>query len=266
MRLNSLACLALAAAPLAACAPAAAQQPVPPQPVPLPSAPAPRGPSVITSGRGETKVAPDRATVTVTVETHGATAAAAAAENARQQTSTISALRAAGLEAKDVSTAGYSVTPEYQYGPNTKPKVTGYAARNTITAEVKRIDQVGKVIDAALAGGANLIGGVQFSASNTDEARRTALAKAVQQACLDAGAMAKAVGASAGEALELSSQLYEAPPRPLMEVGMMQARAAAADVPTPINPGDFTVTATVVARWPLQYGGGTAQDAVARCQ
>jgi uncharacterized protein YggE len=249
----------LAASSLAACA-LPAQQPVPPVAAPTVS-PAER-PSVITTGRGETKIAPDRATVMVTVETHGATAAAAAAENARQQTATIAALREAGLEQRDISTTGYSVNPEYVYGPNTKPRVTGYTARNTVNAEVKRIADVGKVIDAALKGGANQIGGVQFSASNVDDARRTALALAVQQACLDAAAMAKSVGAVAGQAVELSTQLYQ-PPRPLMEAGMVQAARVAADVPTPINPGDFTVTATVTARWPLTYGGG---GVAAKCQ
>jgi uncharacterized protein len=264
MRSSSLARLVLAAAPLAAaCATgAAAQQPVPPTAVPVALPP-----SVVTTGHGETKVAPDRATVSVTVETRGATAAAAATENARQQTATIAALRAAGLDAKDISTSGYSVSPDYEYAPNTKPRITGYAARNTITAEVKRIDQVGKIIDAAIAGGANQIGGVQFYASNTDDARRTALGLAVRQACLDAVAMAKAVGARAGQPIEVSTQLYQ-PPRPLMEMPMAQlSRAgAAADVPTPINPGDFTVMATVVTRWPLEFDKSTATASLARCE
>jgi uncharacterized protein YggE len=218
-------------------------------------------PQLVTSGRGETRIAPDRATVTVTVVTQAATAAAAGAANARQTTSTTAALRAAGLAPEDISTMGYSVNPDYQYAPNTKPKITGYTARNTVRAEVKRIDQTGKVIDAALAGGANEIGGVEFRASNVDAARRESLAKAVALACGDAAAMARAVGANAGQAIELST-MFEAPPRPMMEVQMMSARAAQADVPTPITPGEFVVAATVTARWPLLYGAGTP----ARCQ
>ena len=218
-------------------------------------------PQLVTSGRGETRVAPDRATVTVTVVTQAATAAAAAAANARQTTSTTAALRAAGLAPDQISTMGYSVNPDYQYGPNTKPKITGYTARNTVRAEVKRIDQTGKIIDAALAGGANEIGGVQFSVSTEDAARRESLAKAVAIACGDAAAMARAVGATAGQPIELSTN-FEGPPRPMMEVQMMSARAASADVPTPITPGEFVVAATVTARWPLLYGGGTS----AKCQ
>ena len=246
---------ALAAASLAAAGTLQAQQQ--PAQLVLP----PQTPQIVTSGRGESRIAPDRATVMVTVETRATTAAAAASQNARQTTSTLSALRAAGLAAEDLSTMGYTVNPEYQYGPNTKPKITGYTARNTVRAEVKKIDQTGKIIDAALAGGANQIGGVQFSASNEDGARHDALAKAVALACGDAVAMARAVGATAGQPLELSTG-FEAPPRPMMDVQMMSAQRAAADVPTPINPGEFTVAATVTARWPLLYGGGTP----AKCQ
>ena len=260
-RLVAVLATAAGGALFTACRPLAAQQPPPGQPPVQVVFPSPT-PQVVTTGRGESRVAPDRATIMVTVETHAATAAAAASENARQTTATLAALRRAGLAEGDLSTMGYTVNPEYQYGPNTKPRVTGYVARNTVRAEVKRIDQVGPTIDAAIAGGANTIGGVQFYASNVDEARRRALAEAVGKACGDAVAMARSVGAAAGQAVELSTQ-FEPVPRPMMEMAMAQTRAAA-DVPTPINPGEFTVTAIVHARWPLLYGASPAN--VAKCQ
>jgi uncharacterized protein YggE len=245
----------LATASLAAAGALGAQQP--PTQLVLPA----QTPQIVTSGRGETRIAPDRATVTVTVVTQAATAAAAGAANARQTTSTTAALRAAGLAPEDISTMGYTVNPDYQYAPNAKPKITGYTARNTVRADVKRIDQTGKVIDAALAGGANEIGGVEFRASNVDAARRESLAKAVALACGDASAMARAVGATAGQAIELST-MFEAPPRPMMELQMARVASAQADVPTPITPGEFVVAASVTARWPLLYGAGTP----AKCQ
>ena len=253
MRLLLVAAAVAATTSLAAGTLAAQQQPQ----IVIPSP----NPQVVTMGRGETRIPPDRATILVTVETRANTAAAAGAENARQTTAALAALRAAGLAADDLSTIGYSVNPEYQYGPNTRPKITGYTARNTVRAEVKKIDQVGRLIDAALAGGANQIGGVQFHASSVDAARRDALAKAIALACGDAAAMARSAGAIAGQPLELSTQFSE-PPRPMMEMAM--AQRAAADVPTPINPGEFTVTAMVVARWPLLYGASPAN--VAKCQ
>ena len=67
--------LVLAAATSVASTVAGAQQQV------VPIAPPP--PSVVAMGQSEIKVTPDRATVMVSVETRGKTAAAAGAENAR---------------------------------------------------------------------------------------------------------------------------------------------------------------------------------------
>jgi uncharacterized protein YggE len=72
---------------------------------------APPPPQVVATGQGEVKVTPDRATVMVTVETRGKTAAAAGAENARITRVTLDALRAQRLPNEQLSTADYSVYP-----------------------------------------------------------------------------------------------------------------------------------------------------------
>ena len=243
MRFLPVALLALAAAPLGA------QQ----QPVLI----APPVPSIIASGRGEVKVTPDRATVHVVVETRGKTAASAAAENARIVRVTLDALRAQGLTNEQLGTADYNVYPEQNYDERTRRAIiTGYVARNSVRAEVRRIEKVGDVIDAALAGGANTIGGVHFWSSSLENARRTALEQAVASSCRDAAAMARGTGLTLGQPLEISSvQSYMPPPMP-----MMQARAPAADmaegVPTQINPGEQSLVVSITARWALNTSGG----------
>src|SRR5687768_12182026 len=169
--LGTIAALALLAAPLAA-----QQQPATP-PVP----------QIITNGEGEAQVTPDRARVHIAVETRGATAGAAASENARIQRAVLDRLRALGLPAERLTTMGYSVHPEYsqrdrQGNPVQEPRVTGYVARNTIRADVHNMAQVGTVIDAALAAGANRLGGLDMYSSREDDVRREALANAVRAA------------------------------------------------------------------------------------
>lgn len=234
-----------------------AQQPGMPMPMQPP-------PALVSSGHGETRIAPDRATVIVAVETRAATAAAAGAENARISKATMANLRAAGLTEKDqLTTAGYSVTPEYRYLPNETPKVTGYVARNTIRAEVRRIGDTGKVIDAALGGGATTIAGVQFTASNVDEARRSSISLAVAQACRDADAMAHAAGVQLGKPIELTTNTMVPGPRPMADFAM--ARAAKAEVEqTQLDPGEIVVVADVMARWGMLRDGQNAQNANAQ--
>ena len=237
-----LALLAALAAPLAA-------QVVPSQPPP----------QVVTNAIGESKVTPDRATVFIAVESRAKTAAEAAAENATTQTRVIAALRAQGLGADQITTVGYSVSPEYRYPrEGGTPTVVNYVARNTVRAEIRRIDQVGKVIDASLGAGANRIAGVHFFASNQDEVRRAALTDAVAQACSDALAMARAAGGTIAEPIEITSHFME---RPMMmdQMARVAAAAAGAAAPvTPIEPGEFTVRAQVMGRWRFTTEAGPA--------
>jgi uncharacterized protein YggE len=202
-------------------------------------------PQVVVSGVGEARVTPDRATIMVGVQSRAATAAAAAADNARRQKAILDTLRALGLSNDQLSTANYNVAPEMVY-PQTggsTPRVTGYTVTNTVRADVRRLDEVGRVIDAALAKGANEVSSLQFYSSKADSARRSALAAAVADARLDAEVLAKAAGGSLGNLLELSTS--EAPVRPMM----VSMRAMPAAEKTPIEPGQQTISATVTARW-----------------
>jgi uncharacterized protein YggE len=205
---------------------------------------APLPPHIVTSGEGQTRVTPDRATVLIGVQTRSLTAAAAAADNARRQKSVLDTLKALGIPTEQLATQNYSVTPEMKYDPNgtIPPKVTGYTVSNTVRVELIKIDQVGSVIDASLAKGANNIAGIQFGVSNIAEVRRLALADAVRSARADAEVLAKTSGGTLGQLIEMTSSTPSY--RPVM--AQMEMRAAVA---TPIEAGEQVVTASVTATW-----------------
>jgi uncharacterized protein len=207
----------------------------------------PPRPQIMTTGHGEAHIAPDRATVLISVETRGATAAAAGTDNATRQRATMDALRALGLQKSQLSTAGYNVQPEYNYSNPKLPRITDYVARNTVRAELRQLDQVGRAIDTALAAGATTIAGVQFWASNVDSARRVAIAAAVSQARDDADVMARAAGGTLGPLIELSGSPQMPGPRPIPVMRAMSAEAGPA--PTSIEAGDLTITVDVTGRW-----------------
>lgn len=204
-------------------------------------------PQISVAARGEIRVAPDRATIQISVQTRAPTAAAAASENANKQKAVFDALRALGLDADQLSTINYNVYPEQRYEPNKEPVVVAYNVTNTLLVDVRKLSQVGPVIDAALAKGANMITSLQFYASNTDEARRSAIASAVRKARLDAESAAAAAGGSIGGLLEVSVGAYYAPPpRPMV---MARATVAGGQADTPISPGDQTLSVDVNTRW-----------------
>jgi uncharacterized protein YggE len=205
-------------------------------------------PSLVTSGQAEGKVTPDRVSVLVNVQTRATTAAAAAAENASRTRAVLDALTRLGLSRDQLSTEGYTAYPEMNYDrPGNTPKVTGYVVTNSVRAESKRVDQAGAIIDAALGAGANIINALSFYASSIEEARREAIGAAVANARADAEAMAQAAGGRLGALLELSTQGPTIPPRPMFDLAA-RGKVAMAE-PTPINPGQQTVTVFVTARW-----------------
>ncbi|MEO7964273.1 MAG: SIMPL domain-containing protein [Gemmatimonadaceae bacterium] len=213
--------------------------------------PMPMRPALTTSGQGEAKVTPDRASVMVNVQTRALTAAAAAADNATRTRAVLDAIGKLGLAKDQLSTEGYSVYPEMRYDKDGgSPKVAAYVVTNTVRAETKRPEQAGAIVDAALTAGANMINGLSFYASSIDEARRQAITAAVASARADAEAMARAAGGSLGELLDLSTGGPTIPPRPMYDVSMMRGKVASMQAEaTPVNPGQQTVTVFVTARW-----------------
>ena len=233
---------------LMAAAPLAAQQSAQPLPAQL-------GPDIITSATGEARVTPDRAQVLIGVQTRSATAAQAGADNARKTRAVIDAVKARGIPAAQIATSEYNLYPEYDPQPREgpqAPQVIGYVANNTLRIEVRQLDQVGSIIDAALAAGANMVNTIQFFASNVDAARRSALGEAVSRARGDAEALARAAGGSLGPLLELNTQSQ--PVRPVYAAERMM-RLGAADAQTPIEAGQQTLSVWVSGRWAFLPGG-----------
>jgi len=205
-------------------------------------------PQIAVTGRGEVKVSPDRATIQVSVQTRAASAAAAAAENATKQQSVLAALRTLGLANDQLSTINYNVYPEQRYEQGKEPVIVAYNVTNTILVDVRKLSQVGPVIDAALSHGANMIASLQFYASNTETARRSAIATAIEKARADAEAAAKAAHGSLGSLLEINVGAYSPPPPRPMMMARVAGGVAQMDS-TPINPGEETLSVEVSTRW-----------------
>jgi uncharacterized protein YggE len=203
-------------------------------------------PQIITVGQGEVRVVPDRATVTVGVQSRAGTAAEASAINARKQKAVTEAIRAKGVAQDQIATSGFGVQPEMKYDkPGSPPTVVGYLVTNLVTVQLQQTDKAGPVIDASIAAGADEIQSLAFSISNPDSARRAAIAIAVSRAKGDAEAAAKAAGGALGTMLELTVGEFEIPaPRPMAFAARMKESPA-----TPIEAGMEPVRASVTVRW-----------------
>jgi len=225
------ACSTILAAPLAAQSPQRTEDP----------------PEIETVGTGERRVAPDRATVHLLIETKNPAAANAAALNARAVQAVRDTLRRLGLDSA-ITTASYNVGPDYEQPRPTDegPRRAGYAARTVLRVVLSRIDQTGRVIDAGLARGATGVEGVMFEASTSEHARREAIAEAARAARRDAEALARALGGRIGPLIASSTVAGNDPRR--MNV-MMSVREGYAGSATEVTPNEIVVRAGVSTRW-----------------
>ncbi len=191
------------------------------------------------TGTGTVSAAPEQAVLFLAVQTQAASAAQATADNAAAMTAVVQALTSIGVDKNSIQTTSYTLTPIYENKPDqsTPSKIIGYAARNAIQVTLTDLGMVGKVLDAAIAGGANDVQGVMFTLSSTTLAtlQKQALALAVK----DADGQAKAVASSLG--ISIIGPISVAPGYVFQP---NYQRYAAASQPTPIEPGSLQVTAT----------------------
>lgn len=197
---------------------------------------------------GSSETRPDMAIVNLGVTTEGQTAAAALAENARRMTALTAALRRAGIAERDIQTSNVSVYPQQVYGEGQAPRITGYQANNSVTVKVRRIDNTGRVIDAAVGAGGNTVNGVSFTHADPDAqldvARRDAIAEARRRAEL----YASALGMRVNRIVSVSEGGGYAPPMPVA-LERFQAQDAAA---TPVSPGEIETRVSVNVMFELR--------------
>ncbi|HEY1143779.1 MAG TPA: SIMPL domain-containing protein [Sphingomicrobium sp.] len=225
------------------------------------------------SAEGRSRRVPDLASFNVGVVTTGTTAAEALTANSRQMDSVIQALKRAGITDRDIQTSAVTLQPRYSnpdrdaqilarqtgqpYVPsNEPPRIIGYEGRNTVQVRVRKLGEMGKIIDTLTRVGANEINGPNFSIDEPkaaeDEARLEAIKNGRERAELYARAagmrVARILSISEGggyypvqQSIVVSGSAYAPPPPP----------PPAPERDAPVAPGELTVGANVSMQFEL---------------
>ena len=199
---------------------------------------------ITVQGVGKVTLTPDLATISLGVQTQASKASAAQALASGAMTKIIAAIKGLGVADKDLETQWVSLAPQYTYSANgsTPPKVVGYQANQSLTIKVRKIDDSGAVIDAAITAGATQVGGISFSVSDPAAATTQARTAAVADAKSRAKALADAAGVSLGSAISITETSAPAVvPYPYAD----KAGALAGGVSTPIQVGTTEVEVDV---------------------
>ena len=202
--------------------------------------------TISTSATGEVYATPDRANIYLGVQTQNADVVVAQQENAQIMNRVVDSIMATGVPKENIKTSGYSVYPVYDQSSNLfGQKVKYYQVTNTVQVTLTDVEKTGEVIDAAIASGANQVQNIAFSLSPEKEQslRAEVLSEAVNRTRADADAVAAALEVTIIGVQDATVGGYYPP------VMYKSVSAGAADmtspVPTPVEPGQVTVSATV---------------------
>ncbi|MBN9005726.1 MAG: SIMPL domain-containing protein [Rhizobiales bacterium] len=204
-------------------------------------------PTISVTGEATISAPPDLARIEAGVTTDAKTAHDASNANDDAMGKVLLALKGAGISEKDYQTSQVSLQPQYSSSQNRSgPNVlTGYRAINRITIKVRDILKVASVIDAVVGAGANDLGGISFTVSNSSKLLDDARGQAIADARRKAEIYAKAAGVTLGDPVSISE---EGTPAPVMYRRVAAPMAASA----PIAPGEETLRVTVGVSWEIK--------------
>lgn len=192
-------------------------------------------------------VDPDMATVQFSFEKQGKTVEEVRQAGADSSSKFMHAMLAQGIDRNDISTSYYDVSPRYSYDRSGRQNLVGYAITQGWSVKVKKLDQLGSVIDKGLASGINRVDQVQFGLQNEDLFKRQLLAQAVENAKYTAQAVANAGGRGLGVLREASIPSTSVVAQPLVgaSLRMNKMESANAATPTELAPKALTISVRV---------------------
>jgi uncharacterized protein YggE len=204
--------------------------------------------TVTVVGDGRVLVQPDIATVTFGVEATGQTMAAAQADASTRMQAVIDALVGLGVPREEIKTNRLSASPVYdQRNPST---IQGYRANNSVQVKLRQIDQVGTIVDAITAAGANRVEGISFGVDQIAAPKGQARALAMQNARARADELATLAGLRVTAVKAISESDPGSPPvRP--QPMAFESPAAAAAAP-PVEPGTQEIRSQVTVTYVIE--------------
>ncbi len=154
--------------------------------------------------RAVRQVAPDMAYIHFSVQGSGSTSEEAVQQVASKTAQIKRSLLGSNLTRDDYYQVRFNVSPRY----DSKGKINGYQASNTMKVKVDVLSKIGTVIDKLAAGGVDNINNIEYSLSKREQVWNQLLAEAVASARRQAEAVAQSDGRKVGRLLTARINSY----------------------------------------------------------
>ncbi|MFA5877780.1 MAG: SIMPL domain-containing protein [Candidatus Staskawiczbacteria bacterium] len=198
---------------------------------------------ITVSGEGKVFIKPDIALISLGVVTEGSDVPTIVGQNNAKMNTIIQDIKDLNIDAKDIQTTQYSLTPRYEYDENGRRFFRGYTMSQQIEVKVRDFAKIGSILDKTTNDGATLVGDLQFSIDNPAAVQQEARGKAIEEARTKAESMARQAGFRLGKLVSISEGYY-----PYYGYGESLAKGGAtpdaAPAPT-IEPGQQEVDMTI---------------------
>lgn len=213
-------------------------------------------PTLSLTAEGVVSASPDMAIITIGTVTEAEDAVSALEENTASTSAFVNALKAAGIEGKDLQTSNFSIEPNIVYparktssalNKDNAPRIVGYTVRNMVTVRIRDLKLIGSVLNEAVTLGANSINGPRFDVENPAALQAEARKMAMEMAIVKAQDYASAAGITLGAITQISEQ-GSFQPQPEM---MMMARSSSPANAVPVEAGSVSYNATVSVEWSI---------------
>jgi len=204
--------------------------------------------TISVAATGTVKATPDKIDITTGVTSEALTAREALDKNTEAMAKVVEALKSDGIEAKDIQTTNFSVSPVYeQRKEGQAPFVSGYRVVNSVRISLRDTKKLGAILDKVVSLGANTIDSIEFSVAEPEALKDKARKRAMENVTANAELYAEAAGVKLGPVLTIIEEDAFIPRYGSAAPARMEM---ARDVP--IEAGTATVEVRVRVTWELE--------------
>ncbi len=215
------------------------------------------------SGEGKVTAIPDVAQFTFkTITEGGLNLGDLQKSNTEKTNQAIEFVKSKNVEAKDIKTQNYDISPRYQYyscdhpessvTPCPPPEIVGYTITQTVLVKIRDFKQIGDILAGVVGKGANSVSGLSFVIDEPDKFQSEARAEAISKAKEKAEAVAKAGGFRLGRLLSITEGYAPTAPR-YYDLKSAASLGGAEALPSPtIEPGSQEITVDITLTYEIK--------------
>lgn len=206
-------------------------------------------PMINVSGQGKVKVAPDQASISISIETKGTKSEDVKKENDKKMDGILKFIKKSDIAPEDFQTQRISLNPNYDY----EKKKYNYVASQSVQILLKDLSKYDALMEGLVNEGINRIDNVEFKSSKMLQLQSDARKLAIKDAKAKAEDFVSVLGQKVGKALLISdnSQIYI--PQPRMYAMKSMAMDSAESVPREtLAIGEIEITANASVSFVLE--------------